>query len=116
NQAYIKELEVLLMEHLQDTTTLHNGVKMPWFCLGLSGAEDGAEAANAVRTAIVHGYRSFDTASLYGTETGVGKGIREGLEETGLSRKDLFITSKVWNSDLGYESALAAFEKSLKKL
>jgi diketogulonate reductase-like aldo/keto reductase len=104
------------MEHLQDTTTLHNGVEMPWFGLGLSGAEDGAEAANAVRTAIVHGYRSFDTAALYGNETAVGQGIREGLEETGLSREDLFITSKVWNSDLGYESALAAFEKSLKKL
>lgn len=104
------------MEHLQDTITLHNGVKMPWFGLGLSGAEDGPEAANAVKTAIVHGYRSFDTAALYGNETGVGQGIREGLNETGLAREDLFITSKVWNSDLGYESALAAFEKSLKKL
>ncbi|MGO1058300.1 aldo/keto reductase [Planococcus sp. FY231025] len=104
------------MEHLQDTITLHNGVKMPWFGLGLSGAEDGPEAANAVKNAIVHGYRSFDTASLYGNETGVGQGVREGLNETGLAREDLFITSKVWNSDLGYESALAAFEKSLKKL
>lgn len=104
------------MKHLQDTITLHNGVKMPWFGLGLSGAEDGPEAANAVKTAIVHGYRSFDTAALYGNETGVGQGIREGLNETGLAREDLFITSKVWNSDLGYESALAAFEKSLKKL
>lgn len=104
------------MEHLQDTVALHNGVKMPWFGLGLSGAEDGSEAANTVRTAIVHGYRCFDTAALYGNETGVGQGIREGLKETGLLREDLFITSKVWNSDLGYESTLAAYEKSLKKL
>ncbi|MDN7228414.1 aldo/keto reductase [Planococcus liqunii] len=102
------------MEHLQDTTTLHNGVKMPWFGLGLSGAEDGDEVANAVKTAIVHGYRSFDTAALYGNEKGVGRGIREGLQATGLSREDLFITSKVWNSDLGYESALAAYQTSLK--
>lgn len=103
------------MEHLQDATTLHNGVKMPWFGLGLSNAKEGDEVINAVKTAIVHGYRSFDTAALYGNETGVGQGIREGLEAAGLAREELFITSKVWNSDLGYESALAAFETSLQK-
>lgn len=104
------------MDNLSSATALHNGVEMPWVGLGTSGIKDGAESSNCIRTAIVHGYRSIDTAALYGNETGVGQGVREALEETGLSRDDLFITSKVWNSDLGYDSALAAFETSLEKL
>lgn len=104
------------MENLSSATKLHNGIEMPWVGLGTSGIKDGAETANCIRTAIVHGYRSIDTAALYGNETGVGQGVREALEETGLACKELFITSKVWNSDLGYDSALAAFETSLEKL
>ena len=104
------------MKNLQDTTTLHNGVKMPWFGLGVFKVEEGPELVNAVKTAIQHGYRSVDTAAIYQNEEGVGKGIQEGLKEAGISRKELFVTSKVWNSDLGYESTLAAYETSLKKL
>ncbi|MGH2316235.1 aldo/keto reductase [Planococcus sp. SE5232] len=104
------------MKNLQDTTTLHNGVKMPWFGLGVFKVSEGAEVIDAVRTAIANGYRSIDTAAAYGNEEGVGQGIREGLKEAGISREELFITSKVWNSDLGYESTLAAYETSLKKL
>lgn len=104
------------MEHLQDTTTLHNGVKMPWFGIGVFKVEEGPELVNAVKTAIKHGYRSVDTASIYGNEEGVGTGIQEGLKEAGITREELFVTSKVWNADLGYESTIAAFEQSLKKL
>lgn len=104
------------MKHLQDTTTLHNGVKMPWFGIGVFKVEEGPELVNAVKTAIKHGYRSVDTAAIYENEEGVGKGIKEGLMEAGISREALFVTSKVWNADLGYESTIAAYEKNLKKL
>ncbi len=105
-----------MVKNLQDTTTLHNGVKMPWFGLGVFLVEEGPELENAVKTAIKNGYRSIDTAAIYGNEEGVGRGILEGMEEAGISREELFITSKVWNADLGYESAIAAYETSLSKL
>ncbi|WP_134683784.1 aldo/keto reductase [Brevibacillus migulae] len=105
-----------MAKHLQDTTTLHNGIKMPWFGLGVFKVEEGPELVQAVKTAIAHGYRSIDTAAIYGNEEGVGQGIREGMAAAGISREDLFVTSKVWNSDLGYESTLAAYETSLQKL
>ncbi|CAH0197709.1 MULTISPECIES: aldo/keto reductase [Bacillaceae] len=105
-----------MVKNLQDTTTLHNGVKMPWFGLGVFKVEEGPELVNAVKVAIKHGYRSIDTAAIYENEEGVGQGIREGLKEAGISREELFVTSKVWNADLGYESTIAAYEKSLKKL
>ncbi|MGJ7922365.1 aldo/keto reductase [Neobacillus sp. LXY-4] len=97
---------------LQDTTTLHNGVKMPWFGLGVFKVQEGTEVIEAVKAAIKNGYISIDTAAIYQNEEGVGQGIRE----SGVSRDDLFITSKVWNSDQGYESTLQAFDTSLKKL
>ncbi|MWV43486.1 aldo/keto reductase [Paenibacillus sp. HJL G12] len=102
--------------HLQSTTKLHNGVDMPWLGLGVFKVEEGSELVDAVKSAIKHGYRSIDTAAIYGNESGVGQGIREAVAENNLSRKDLFITSKVWNSDQGYEETLAAFETSLSKL
>lgn len=102
--------------NLQATTTLNNGVLMPWFGLGVFKVEEGTELVNAVKAAIKHGYRSIDTAAIYQNEKGVGQGIREALLETGMNRKDLFVTSKVWNADLGYESTLAAYETSLNKL
>jgi diketogulonate reductase-like aldo/keto reductase len=106
----------MMVKNLQDTTTLHNGVKMPWFGIGVFKVEEGPELVNAVKTAIKHGYRSVDTAAIYENEEGVGKGIQEGLKEAGISREELFVTSKVWNADLGYESTIAAYETSLKKL
>jgi methylglyoxal/glyoxal reductase len=101
---------------LQDKTTLNNGVKMPWFGIGVFKVEEGPELVNAVKKAIQYGYRSVDTAAIYGNEEGVGTGIQEGLKEAGISREELFVTSKVWNEDLGYDSTIAAFETSLKKL
>ncbi|TDL91743.1 aldo/keto reductase [Vibrio vulnificus] len=105
-----------MIKNLQDTVTLHNGVKMPGFGLGVFKVEEGPELVNAVKVAIKHGYRSIDTAAIYGNEEGVGQGIREGLKEAGISREEIFVTSKVWNADLGYESTIAAYETSLQKL
>ncbi|MGE6833303.1 aldo/keto reductase [Priestia megaterium] len=105
-----------MMKNLQDTVTLHNGVKMPGFGLGVFKVEEGPELVNAIKVAIKHGYRSIDTAAIYGNEEGVGQGIREGLKEAGISRENVFVTSKVWNADLGYDATIAAYETSLKKL
>ncbi|OAB34232.1 aldo/keto reductase [Paenibacillus glacialis] len=101
---------------LQDTTTLHNGVFMPWFGIGVFKVEEGAELVQAVSIAIKEGYRSIDTAAIYGNEESVGVGIRQGMADAGISREELFVTSKVWNADLGYEATIAAYETSLKKL
>ncbi|MCM3763855.1 aldo/keto reductase [Neobacillus niacini] len=100
------------MNSLQDTTTLNNGVKMPWVGLGVFKVEDGQVVIDAVKAAIKHGYRSIDTAAFYDNEVGVGQAIKG----SGVPREELFITSKVWNSDQGFESTLQAFESSLKKL
>lgn len=104
------------MKNLQSTTTLHNGVQMPWFGIGVFKVEEGPELVNAVKFAIKHGYRSIDTAAIYNNEESVGQSIREGIQESGIAREDLFVTSKVWNADLGYEATIAAYETSLKKL
>lgn len=105
-----------MIQNLQDTVTLHNGVRMPGIGLGVFKVEEGPELVQAVKTAITHGYRSIDTAAIYQNEEGVGQGIREALADNGLARDQLFVTSKVWNADLGYESALAAYEASLERL
>ncbi|MCM3117051.1 aldo/keto reductase [Neobacillus sp. MER 74] len=98
--------------NLKDTTTLHNGVKMPWVGLGVFKVNEGEEVVQSVKAAIKNGYISIDTAAIYKNEEGVGQAIKE----SGVPREELFITSKVWNSDQGYESTLAAFETSLNKL
>lgn len=97
---------------ISDTTTLHNGVKMPWLGLGVWRVSEGNDVENSVKAAIKAGYRSIDTAAIYKNEEGVGKAIKE----SGVPREELFITTKVWNSDQGYESTLAAFEESRRKL
>jgi diketogulonate reductase-like aldo/keto reductase len=99
-------------QHLTDTTTLNNGVKMPWFGLGVWRVEAGAQVEDAVKSALANGYRSLDTAAIYGNEEGVGRGIKE----SGVPREEIFVTTKVWNANQGYESTLAAFDESLEKL
>ncbi|AOZ94457.1 aldo/keto reductase [Paenibacillus crassostreae] len=105
-----------MISSLQSTTTLSNGVKMPLLGLGVYKSQEGTEVIQAVKAAIKNGYRSIDTAAAYHNEEGVGQAVREILEQTELTRGDLFITSKVWNSDQGYESTLAAFETTMSKL
>ncbi|MET3546574.1 diketogulonate reductase-like aldo/keto reductase [Paenibacillus favisporus] len=105
-----------MTQHVQSKTRLNNGIEMPWLGLGVFKVEEGSELVEAVKAAVKHGYRSIDTAAVYANETSVGQGIREALADNGLKREDLFITSKVWNADLGYESTIAAYETSLNKL
>ncbi|WP_230501744.1 aldo/keto reductase [Sutcliffiella rhizosphaerae] len=85
---------------------------MPWFGLGVFKVEEGEQVENSVRMAINAGYKSIDTAAVYRNEEGVGKAIKE----SDVPREELFITSKVWNSEQGYESTLKAFDESMQKL
>lgn len=100
------------MTNLQSTTTLHNGVKMPWLGFGVFRVNEGEEAIESVKAAIKTGYKSIDTAAVYGNEEGVGKAIAD----SGVPRDELFITTKLWNADQGYQSTLDAFEVSMEKL
>jgi diketogulonate reductase-like aldo/keto reductase len=92
--------------------TLHNGVKMPWLGLGVLRIADGEDVENAVRWALESGYRHIDTATVYGNEAGVGQAIKR----SGLPREEIFVTTKVWNTDQGYDRTLAAIEASLDRL
>lgn len=91
--------------------TLNNGVKMPKLGYGVYQI-DPAEAERCVLDAISVGYRSIDTAQAYGNEEGVGNAIIK----CGVPREELFITTKVWISNAGYEKAKASIEESLRKL
>ncbi|MDI3405089.1 aldo/keto reductase [Streptomyces cavernicola] len=93
------------------TVTLNNGVEIPQLGFGVFQVPD-AETTAAVASALEAGYRSIDTAAIYGNEAGVGKA----LAESGVAREDLFITTKLWNADQGYDSTLRAFDDSLAKL
>jgi diketogulonate reductase-like aldo/keto reductase len=94
------------------TTTLHDNVEMPMHGLGVFKAGEGDEVRNAVTWAIEDGYRLIDTAAIYRNEAGVG----DAVSSAGVPRDDLFITTKLWNTEQGYESTLAAMSASLKKL
>lgn len=100
------------IQHITDCTVLNNGVRMPWLGLGVWQVEEGDQVIQSVRNALETGYRSIDTAAGYRNETGVGTAIKE----SGISREELFITTKLANQDQGYESTLRAFEDSRKKL
>lgn len=91
---------------------LNNGVKIPTPGFGTFLTPDGATCVEAVRTAIVAGYTHIDTAAVYGNEKSVG----EGIKESGIKRSDLFVTSKVWNTERGYDKTLKAFDKTLRDL
>lgn len=93
------------------TITLNNGVKMPALGFGTLYLNDSL-GVNSVAKAIALGYRLIDTATIYGNEEAVG----EGIKKSGIDRKKLFISTKLWVSDMGYENTKKAFERSLKKL
>ncbi len=101
-----------MISSINDCTILNNNVAMPWFGLGVYKTEAGTEVENAVRAAIELGYKSVDTAKLYNNEEGVGKAIRD----SGVEREDIFVTTKVWNTDQGFDNTLRAFEASRKRL
>lgn len=92
--------------------TLNNGITMPVLGLGVWKAQDGDEVKQAVSWAIEAGYTLIDTAKIYGNEGGVGEAVREAH----VPREDLFITTKLWNADQGYENAHKAIDESLARL
>jgi len=95
-----------------DHVKLNNGVEMPILGYGVYQVSDAAECERSVLTALESGYRSIDTAATYKNEAAVGKAIRN----SGIDRKDLFITTKLWLSHTGYEKTKQGFEESLNKL
>ena len=97
---------------LTDTYSLNNGTKIPIVGFGTWQTPDGQVAYDSVLAALKAGYRHIDTAAAYGNEESVGKAIAD----SGVAREDLFVTTKLWNADHGYESAKAALTTSLKKL
>ena len=100
------------MNHQTDTYTLSNGVGIPCIGFGTWQTPDGDVAVRSVAAAIEAGYRHIDTAQAYGNEESVGKGIRE----SGIDRKDLFVTTKLWNSNHSYKLTMRTFEESMNKL
>jgi diketogulonate reductase-like aldo/keto reductase len=97
---------------IKGTVKLSNGVKMPYLGLGVFLVKDGPEVIEAIQYAFEAGYRHIDTAAIYNNEKGVGIAIRN----SNLTREEIFLTSKVWNSNQGYDNTLRAFDISLKKL
>jgi len=95
-----------------ESTTLHNNVKMPWLGFGTFKIKKGELTKNSVLEALRIGYRHVDTAKIYDNEKSVG----EAIKESGISREEIFLTSKVWNTDQGYDETLEAFNKSLNRL
>ena len=100
------------MNHQTDTYRLSNGVGIPCIGFGTWQTPDGDVAVRSVASAIEAGYRHIDTAQAYGNEESVGKGIRE----SGIDRKELFVTTKLWNANHSYKLTIRTFEESMNKL
>jgi diketogulonate reductase-like aldo/keto reductase len=100
------------MNSLTECYQLSNGVKIPCVGFGTWQAPDGETTVAAVKEALALGYRHIDTAAVYGNEESVGRAVKE----SGIPREEIFITSKLWNSDHGYEATLKAFAITLSKL
>ncbi|MDR2270496.1 MAG: aldo/keto reductase [Sphingobacterium sp.] len=91
---------------------LNNGIEIPAIGFGTWQIPEGDEAYQAVKEALAAGYTHIDTAAIYGNEKSVGKAIKD----SGIDRNTLFITTKLWNTERGYDKTIAAFEKSLSDL
>jgi len=98
--------------NLLSTLTMNNGIEIPMLGLGLYLSSSGNQAREALQTALDTGYRHFDTAKFYGNEEDVGLAVRE----SNLPRENLFVTTKLWNDDHGYDSTLTAIDLSLNKM
>jgi diketogulonate reductase-like aldo/keto reductase len=94
------------------TTSLNNGIQMPQIGFGVFQITPGKKTYDAVRTALKLGYRGVDTAAAYGNEEDVGRGIRD----SGFEPSEIFVTTKLWTTNHGYEKTLRAFEESRTKL
>ncbi|MBP3372555.1 MAG: aldo/keto reductase [Clostridia bacterium] len=100
------------MKSITDTFTLSNGYKMPCLGYGTWQTPDGQVAVDSVKEALRVGYRHIDGAAAYNNEECVGRGIKE----SGVAREDIFITSKLWNDERGYDTTLRAFDKTMSDL
>lgn len=100
------------MNSLKDTFVLNNGYEIPCVGFGTYKTPDGQAGVDAIKHALSVGYRHIDTAFVYGNEKSVGQAIRE----SGVPREEIFVTSKVWNESRGYESTLAAFDRTMEDL
>lgn len=101
-----------MMKSLTDCYELNNGVKIPCIGFGTWQTPDGDTCVAAVKEALAVGYRHIDTAAIYRNEVSVGKAIKE----SGVPRNEIFLTTKLWNTEHGYETTKAAFNESLKRL
>jgi diketogulonate reductase-like aldo/keto reductase len=101
-----------MINNLKDCVTLNNGLEMPWLGFGVFQMKEGAETEDSVRVALEAGYRSIDTATIYENESSVG----EAIKASSIPRENIFLTTKVWNSDQRNQRTLAAFDESLKRL
>ncbi|MDU4882313.1 aldo/keto reductase [uncultured Clostridium sp.] len=91
---------------------LSNGIKVPSIGFGTYKSGNDEETAKIIKYALNIGYRQIDTASFYGNEIGIGNGIKE----SGINREDIFLVTKLWNDDHGYDKTIEAFNKSLERL
>ena len=101
-----------MKSNLESRIKLNNGIEIPFLGIGVYQSQPGKVTQNAVAFAIKNGYRLVDTAKLYGNERDVGRAVKQ----SGIKRDEVFITTKLWNSDHGYEKTLQAFNKSLEQL
>ena len=104
------------MKNQNDVYKLSNGVGVPCIGFGTWQTPEGDVAVSSVEHAIKAGYRHIDTAQVYGNEEGVGKGIRIGIIDEGLTREDIFVTTKIWNDKHSYALCKSSFDESLRKL
>lgn len=100
------------MRNISDVYKLSNGVEIPILGFGTWQTPEGATVEKAVHSALECGYRHIDTAAAYENEAGIGRA----LKSCGVSREEIFITSKLWNSERGYDTTLTAFERTMKDL
>lgn len=102
----------MTLDSIASTVPLANDVPMPWLGLGVFRTQEGEEVEQSIQWALDAGYRSIDTARIYANEVGVGRAIHQ----SGIPRNEVFVTTKIWNSDQGYASTLKAFDESLERL
>jgi diketogulonate reductase-like aldo/keto reductase len=112
NPQSLKDTFSSVTDGLTARTKLNNGVRMPWLGFGVWNIEGDAQTESVVRTGLAHGYRSIDTAMIYANEQGVGRAIKN----CGVPREQLFVTTKVWNTDIRQRRIEAAFEESMQRL
>lgn len=104
-----------MQKNVDKTLQLYNGISIPSIGFG-TWQIPPFSTAKCVRNAVKAGYGNFDTAEGYMNEKGLGDGLRQAMEETGVKREELFVSTKVWNSHRGYDKTMQAFEAPMKKL